>query len=253
MRAATERASGVERPRSHDRTERLQPPRRLQRAALRRERRRRRLARAGVIAVALVALLLPDLRPPATQVSLLDRFLAGQVPFSSARVEDDPIGVHAAALEAVEVPEDTVVPLGRLVIPKIGLDTAYHSGVHETVLERGPGHWPGTPLPGQPGNAVLSGHRTTFTAPFNGLDLLVPGDEVRVESGGRATVYRVTGTTIEPEATYPDAVLPQPADPAERTITMFACHPKGSAQQRIVVKATAYDDPQLASSAAGGE
>lgn len=252
MRAATRPVQSVEGSRAHDRTERLLPPRRVQRAVLARQRRRRRWARLAVIAVALLALFVPDLRAPPTRVSLLDRFLAGQVPFSSARVEDDPIGVHAAAV-AVEVPQDTVVPIGRLVIPKLGLDASFSSGVHAAVLERGPGHWPGTPLPGQPGNAVLSGHRTTWTAPFNGLDLLVPGDEVRVETGGTATVYRVTGTTIEPEATYPDVVLPQPADPAERTITMFACHPKGSAQQRIVVKATAYDDPAPASPAAGGE
>jgi sortase A len=60
-----------------------------------------------------------------------------------------------------------------------------------------------------------------------------------VEMNGSTTVLRVTGTQIVPEATYPDVVLSRPVDPAVRTLTMFACHPKGSASQRIVVTAAA--------------
>jgi len=253
MRAATTPARSGARPRSEDRTEVLLPLSRVVRTGLRKQRARRRRARVAVVALALLVLMLPDLRAPTARVSLVDRFLSGQALFSDARVEDDPIGDQAAALTPVEVPRDTIVPIGRVVIPRIGLDAEFASGVHAEVLERGPGHWPGTPLPGSAGNAVLSGHRTTWTAPFNGLDQLVPGDEVRVVTGGREVVFRVTGTTIVPEATYTDTVLATPGDPAERTVTLFACHPKGSAQQRIVVKATAYHDLAPASPVAGGE
>lgn len=128
--------------------------------------------------------------------------------------------------------------LGRIVIPAIGVDAAFAEGVHDTALTGGPGHWPGTPLPTQPGNAVLSGHRTTFTAPFGDLDLLAAGDEIRTAVGPQAATYRVTGVEIVPEAEYVDRVL-RPADASDAVLTLFACHPKGSRTHRIVVTAQA--------------
>lgn len=131
-------------------------------------------------------------------------------------------------------------PLGRVVIPAIGVDAPFAEGVHDAVLTDGPGHWPGTPLPSQPGNAVLSGHRTTFTAPFGDLDLLAAGDEIRASVGPRpSTTYRVTGIEVVPEAEYVDRVLRVPDDPSSYVLTLFACHPKGSRTHRIVVTAEA--------------
>ena len=53
-------------------------------------------------------------------------------------------------------------------------------GVDLWLLDEGPGHFPGTPLPGQPGNAAIAGHRTTYMAPFNRIDELEPGDTIDV-------------------------------------------------------------------------
>lgn len=132
------------------------------------------------------------------------------------------------------------VSLGRVVIPAIGVDAPFAEGVHDAVLTEGPGHWPGTPLPTQPGNAVLSGHRTTFTAPFGDLDLLAAGDEVRTSVGPHpSTTYRVTGVEVVAEAEYVDRVLRAPADPSSSVLTLFACHPKGQRTHRIVVTAQA--------------
>lgn len=132
------------------------------------------------------------------------------------------------------------VAIGRLVAPTIDLDVPFWEGVYDEVLERGPGHWPGTPLPGQPGNAVLSGHRTTFTKPFADLDRFEPGDEITVGIGELpGVVFQVVETRLVPEAEYVEVVLAQPADPEARRLTLFACHPEGSRSHRIVVVAEA--------------
>lgn len=125
-----------------------------------------------------------------------------------------------------------MLPVGRIAIPKIGLDTTMYEGVWLTVIDVGPGHWPGTPLPGGFGNVVVAGHRVTHTHPFRDLDLLVAGDEIvfTLPDGSKAT-YRVTEQFI----VEPDALWITDQEPGS-IVTLFACHPKGSARQRIVVR-----------------
>ena len=72
--------------------------------------------------------------------------------------------------------------LGRITIPVLDLDKVVMEGVDRSTLKTGPGHMPWTPVPGQPGNAVIGGHRVTNGAPFFSLDELVPGDEIVVET-----------------------------------------------------------------------
>lgn len=149
-------------------------------------------------------------------------------------------GAPPALTKPIAFDREADLRAGRLIIPAIGLDTTWGLGVHDEVLRSGPGHWPGTPLPGQPGNAVLSGHRTTWTHPFGELDRLAVGDVITAAVGTQPGAdYRVVATRIIPEAEYVDAVLAQPQDPSARTITLFACHPKGSRTHRIVVTAAA--------------
>ncbi|HVF08336.1 MAG TPA: class E sortase, partial [Actinomycetota bacterium] len=100
-----------------------------------------------------------------------------------------------------------------------------------STIDRGPSHWPGTAEPGDVGNTVFPGHRTTNTRPFFNIDQLRNGDQVIfVRAGGRFT-YEVTETfTVYPDETWI-------ADPTDTpTFTIFACHPKGSAKQRYVAK-----------------
>ena len=73
-------------------------------------------------------------------------------------------------------------PIGRIRIPAIGVDFIVIQGVDISDLKEGPGHFPQTPLPGQPGNVALAGHRTTYQAPFDRLDELQPGDEITFET-----------------------------------------------------------------------
>lgn len=174
-------------------------------------------------------------RPPTTEV--VER-LRDELSLAARSNPDYPI--DPAQLSAVATAPSGYTELGRIRIPDIGLDVPYAAGVQPAVLERGPGHWPGTAMPGRPGNAVLSGHRTTHTKPFADLDDLAPGDPITVgvDDQGEVT-YRVTGVHIVPEAEYVDFVLSEPADPQARRLTLFACHPKGDRTHRIVVRAQA--------------
>lgn len=125
------------------------------------------------------------------------------------------------------------VDVGRIRIPAIGLDETVRSGVAMSVIDRGVAHWSGTARPGESGNVVLAGHRTTKTRPFRNLDKLDIGDLVFMTDGtGFDVIYRVTDTfVVDPKdlwITY---------DGPGSTVTMFACHPAGSARFRIVVTA----------------
>jgi LPXTG-site transpeptidase (sortase) family protein len=137
-------------------------------------------------------------------------------------------------------PRRRFVPIGHLSVPRIGLEHRFYVGIHDEVVRRGPGLWPGTPLPGRSGNAVFAGHRTTHTHPFRDLDLLRPGDAIRTRlRGGKATTFTVVRSAVVPEASYARFVLRPPARPRVRMITLFACTPKGQRSHRIVVRARA--------------
>lgn len=145
-----------------------------------------------------------------------------------------------AGVPLFAVPAERHVPLGTMRIPRIGLEAPFYPGVYDEVVALGPGLWPGTPLPGAPGNAVFAGHRTTHTHPFGDIDRLAPGDVVETALGSAPPIdFTVVATAVVPEAQYVDFVLRQPADPLERRITLFACDPKGRRTHRIVVEATA--------------
>ena len=132
--------------------------------------------------------------------------------------------------------------LGTIRIPAIDLDHVIFAGVDLGVLSGGPGHWVGTATPGGAGNMVFAGHRTTHGAPFGDLDKLQRGDLVLFE--GRHDIdimYSVTETLIVP----PDAIWVT-YDTGHDIATLFACHPKGSLRQRIVVRAKLVGDGKIA-------
>lgn len=127
---------------------------------------------------------------------------------------------------------------GRIEIPAIGLNHATYEGIDLPTIDHGPSHWPGTPLPGQRGNTVFPGHRTTHSRPFWDLDKLQPGNEVIFTTPAGRFTYKVTRTMIVPaNAMYVTDQTP------DATFTIMACHPKGSARQRIVVKGSLVSAP----------
>lgn len=203
-------------------------------------------AAAAVIFIpALVAIYLSRSEPPTPRVSqILSSDGAAEEDSTTGRA-DSPAGAEVAGKRvSIEFKRGTRASLGTIEIPAIDLRTKFFDGVTDEAVEAGPGHWPGTPWPGRPGNAVFAGHRTTFTHPFEDLDLLARGDRVRTDMpNARPTVYRVFKTTIVPEERYVRFVLRQPQRKRVRAITLFACTPKGSRTHRIVVQAKASPSP----------
>ncbi len=131
-----------------------------------------------------------------------------------------------------------IVGIGSIEIPAIGLNHELYTGVSLTVLNVGPSHWPGTALPGEYGNTVIAGHRVTHTRPFRNMDQLKDGDEIIVNTDTGSHVYKVTGRDI----VYPEDIWIVDQKPGF-TITLFACHPPGSAAQRYVIYGELVDKP----------
>jgi len=151
----------------------------------------------------------------------------------------------SAAPSASPAPGPTTKPvpgdaIGLIYIPRLGTDYSYAivEGVSTDDLKKGPGHYPGTALPGGIGNFVVSGHRTTYLAPFNGLGELTAGDAIVIETRDTWYTYRVTSSeTVLP--TDVAVILPVPrkpkATPTKALITLTTCTPKYSASHRLVV------------------
>ena len=163
------------------------------------------------------------------------------VPTSGAAVPAPPT---AAPTQAAVPPVELGTGIAVLRIPRLGdwndRPPVVVEGVSTSDLKKGPGHIPGTALPGEVGNVVLSGHRTTYGAPFERFDELRPGDAVVVETRDTWFTYTVRGTRIvRPSAV--EVTYPVPGDrgatPTKRLLTMTTCHPRFSARQRMVVSA----------------
>jgi sortase A len=120
--------------------------------------------------------------------------------------------------------------IGRLRIPHIHANFVMVEGTGAGPLRKGPGHYPDTPLPGMPGTVGVAGHRTTYLAPFNKLDKLRKGDEVRLEMPYAVVTYRVEQTRI----VKPTALWVTRRVGYDRLV-LTACHPKYSAAKRIAV------------------
>jgi sortase A len=124
-------------------------------------------------------------------------------------------------------------PVGLLSIPKIGLLDAIVEGVGEAQLEQGPGHYPGTPLPGEEGNVAIAGHRTTYAHPFYNLDALSPGDTIFILTAQGLFEYTVSASQL----VAPTDVAVLASAPQKSTLTLTTCNPRYSAAQRLVVTA----------------
>jgi sortase A len=130
----------------------------------------------------------------------------------------------------------------RIYLPTLGAKQVHVvvEGVSHEDLKKGPGHFPGTDLPGQLGNVVISGHRTTYGAPFNRLNELHVGDPIVLETRTMFFTYAVQRIfVVKPSAigvTYhvPDHLG---ATPTQRLLTLTTCNPKYSARTRLIVRA----------------
>jgi sortase A len=120
--------------------------------------------------------------------------------------------------------------LGRISLPSIGVSAVVVAGTDTAALRRGPGHYPGTPLPGARGTVGIAGHRTTYGAWFRRLDQLKTGDKISLTMPYGRFTYVVERRRI---------VLPTDTWVTHRVgydrLVLSACHPLYSAAKRIVV------------------
>jgi sortase A len=120
--------------------------------------------------------------------------------------------------------------IGRIKIDRIGLDIVVVQGTNTSSLQKGPGHYKATPIPGQPGTVAIAGHRTTYLAPFRHINDIHNGDQVRIEMPYAAFTY----TVYKHEIVDPgDVGILKPAGFDQ--LVMTACDPPYSAEHRYAL------------------
>lgn len=122
--------------------------------------------------------------------------------------------------------------LGYIKIPQIGLEMAFVQGTDPSDLANGPGHYPDTPLPGQAGNVVIAGHRTTHLGPFWAVDSLAAGDQILLQTRRGTFLYRVQWVKV-----VPPGALWVAGSTDRPSLTLTTCYPRFSSRQRLVVRA----------------
>ena len=125
----------------------------------------------------------------------------------------------------------------KMTIPRIELEWISYESTDSAVLKKGPGHESLTPLPGDIGRSTISGHRTTYGAPFNRVDELEVGDLIYLETiKDELFVYKVTEQQIVKPT---DVLILEGTDKKELLLT--TCDPKFSAANRLIIIAELID------------
>jgi sortase A len=131
--------------------------------------------------------------------------------------------------------------LTRIKIPAINVDVVVVEGTTAAALRAGAGHYTNTPLPCEVGNVAIAGHRTTYGKPFANVDRLKAGDTVELDTPIGGCVYTLSRDPFVVDKADISVVRPpeqQGGSKTDRWLTLTSCHPKGSAAQRIIVRAT---------------
>ena len=144
--------------------------------------------------------------------------------------------VEESFFAPVTVPTPGPVNPTRITIPALGVDAPVVEGTGWEQLKRGVGRQPGTGLPGQTGNLVLSAHNDIFGQIFRDLDQLVAGDEIIVHTATRTFTYVVRETLVV-EPTEVEVMNPT----HEPTTTLISCYPYLVDTQRIVIVSDLLD------------
>jgi sortase A len=162
------------------------------------------------------------------------------------RVRDERRQIEALS-KRFETHTGTGEAFGRIVAPSMdGLDMVVVQGTDETSLQKGPGHYPETPFPGQRGTVGIAGHRTTYLAPFRHIDSVKKGDRIFLEMPYAKFTYEVQKTAIVDPT---DVQIVHPT--GYERLVLSACHPLYSAEHRYIVFARLIRQKLAPTSAAG--
>ena len=178
-----------------------------------------------ILAFLAFALWLSGLSHARSQVGLQRRF----------RTE---LGALSAPVGGVIAPGS---PVANLRISSAGVNEVVVEGSRSGQLRGGPGHVVGTPLPGQPGNAVIAGRRTMYGGPFKHIGSLARGDRIAVVTGQGASTYRVTGVKI-----YRSTTGSMFGDYGDNRLTLVTADPPLRGSRRLVVTAKLVERPYTA-------
>ncbi len=143
-----------------------------------------------------------------------------------------------------ETPHPVVVGevIGEMDVPRLGIEAMVVQGDSSKLLRRAVGHMPETPLPWEPGNVALAGHRDSFFRPLRNVRA---GDAITLKTVNGEFQYEVESTEVVPPSDM--HVLDATSG---RTLTLITCFPfyyVGSAPDRFIVRARQVESPaQLA-------
>jgi sortase A len=138
----------------------------------------------------------------------------------------------AAAARAYRLSLHEGQPVGRMIVPRLGLKTIVVNGTGHDDLTKGPGRELHTFMPGEKELVYVAGHRTTYLAPFAKIDQLKPGDPVTFELPYGTFHYEITGHKIVGADDI--AVL---RSRHQEQLVLQACHPRFFATHRYLAYA----------------
>ena len=121
-------------------------------------------------------------------------------------------------------------PVGRLVVPRLGLDIVVANGADPATLRKGPGRDLRSFVPGEGKLVYLAGHRTTYLAPFARIDALRRGDRITVRVPYATFVYAVTHSVI-----VAGSDLTVLRSSGREVLALQPCHPRFFASKRYLV------------------
>jgi sortase A len=146
--------------------------------------------------------------------------------------DSTPIPASDGSVREASFHPDAGKPLGEIELTRVGVTAMILEGTDDRTLRRAVGHVPGTPLPGQPGNVAIAGHRDTF---FRALRNVRQNDEITLMTLQGSYRYRVDSiSVVGPEATQ---VLDNTGGDFLTLVTCFPFYYVGPAPRRFIVRA----------------
>jgi sortase A len=123
-------------------------------------------------------------------------------------------------------------PIGRISVPRLGLEMVLVNGTDHESLKKGPGRDVRSFMPGENRLVYIGGHRTTYLAPFSHIENLRRGDRISIRVPYGTFVYVVGAHRI---VTANDLSVLR--SPRHEQLELQACHPRFFASHRYIVYA----------------
>ncbi|MBA3735818.1 MAG: class E sortase [Actinobacteria bacterium] len=154
---------------------------------------------------------------------------AGSISTSSLTAERESIAREAKRYRKSSNPGQAI---GRIRIPRMGVNMVLVNGTDHDTLKKGPGRDGRTFMPGENRLVYIAGHRTTYLAPFSHIDRLRSGDRFTIEVPYGTFIYAVTRHRIVNATDL--SVL---RSPKHEVVELQACHPRFFASHRYIAYA----------------